>query len=82
MYTLKGKVTPVFLSTYTFTTQRCVPIAGYSRFLVSLCVCMNQCVCLCVNPSVAHTTKQWSPKQSADMSPGVPAPRPLASVGV
>lgn len=38
---------------------------------------------LCVNPSVAHTTKQWSPKQSADMSPGTPAPpQPLAPMGV
>lgn len=37
-------------------------------------------VCLCVNPSVAHTTKQWSPKQSADTSPAEPArpPTPAA----
>lgn len=38
--------------------------------------------CLCVNPSVAHTTEQLSPKQSADMSPGLPAPRPLTPMGV
>lgn len=35
---------------------------------------------LCVNLSVALTTKQWSPKQSADTSPAAPAP-PLGGPG-
>lgn len=35
---------------------------------------------LCVNLSVALTTKQWSPKQSADTSPAVPV-SPLRGPG-
>ncbi|KAG7516337.1 hypothetical protein JOB18_029169 [Solea senegalensis] len=35
-----------------------------------MCVCVR----VCVNLSVSHTTEQWSPKQSADISPGVCRP--------
>lgn len=50
----------VFFSSY-FTT-------AMSAAAAPLCVELNRRVPLCVNPSVA---KQWSPKQTADMSPGV-----------
>lgn len=70
-----GESYAVFSPTYRVTAEALVML--FSR-VPSLCLHES----LCVNPSVAHTTKQWSPKQSADMSPGLPAPRPLAPMGV